>query len=81
MCRQRRSIQYSPACSVTHFLDEAVKTLPINEIFSSDLPAIQLVSLAESLYDSEVGFGDWLVREKNPRGGEGVDQILIAQWR
>ena len=62
---------------MTHFLNEAVKTLPINDILIADLPAIQLVSLAESLYDSEVGFGDWLVREKNPRGGEGVDQNPI----
>ena len=81
MCRQRRSIQGSPARSVTRFVDEAVETLPINEVFSADLPAIQLVSLAESLYDSEVGLAYQLVREQNPRGGECVDQIPIFQLR
>jgi len=81
MCRQRRSIQCSPTRSVTRFLDEAVETLSINEIFSADLPAIQLVSLAESLYDSEVGLAYQLVREQNPCGGEGVDQIPVFQLR
>ena len=81
MCRQRRSIQGSPARSVTRFFDEAVETLPINGIFSADLPAIQLVSLAKSLYNSEVGLGDKLIREKNPRCGEGVDQSPIFQLR
>jgi hypothetical protein len=38
---------------VTPFLNEAVKTLPINEIFLTQLPAIQLVSLAESLCGGE----------------------------
>ena len=81
MCRQRRSIQGSPLGSVTPFLYEAVKTRPINEIFLAQLPAIQLAALAESLYESEVGFGNQLVREKNPCGGEGVDQIPIFQLR
>ena len=81
MCRQRRSIQGSPARSVTRFVDEAVETLPINGIFSADLPAIQLVSLAESLYNSEGGLAYHLVREQNPCGGEGVDQIPIFQLR